>query len=221
MQPATRESICNQAIAKIRAKAIASYTEDSLEARECRRFYPEVVAAMLEGPEDWSFAIQRATLAQLATNDRDGEWTYAYQVPSNMAHAIRVLPTLTNGVGLGLPVEVSSSPYMEVWSTPHDLSGPYLIVGEKLYTNIGQAVLEYRIDAIDGVLVPKLVGQALATELAYFLAVPVKGDSQREQQLFQAKELAWEQAIAENRNRNPNTFPDYESETLAARHGYR
>ena len=79
---ATRESICNLALGKIKAKPIASFDEDSLGARECRRFYPEVIAAMLEGDEDWHFIVQREALVQ-KTNDREAEWLAT--IPSDAA----------------------------------------------------------------------------------------------------------------------------------------
>jgi hypothetical protein len=219
MISATRESICNIAIGKIRAKAIASYDDDTLEGRECRRFYPEVVRAMLEGPEDWVFSTQRVTLAG-KTNDRPQEWGYAFQLPSNLAAPIRVLPDL-NALGLGLPVALPGDPYAEVWSSQYaDYSLHYEINGDTIYVSSDVAILEYTIDDIAGVMIPALVGQALGIELGAHLAVPVKGDSAREKDLMAQAETAWERAIAENRNRQPTRFPNYESETLAARHGY-
>lgn len=215
---ATRESICNLALGKIKAKPIASFDEDSLSAQECRRFYPEVIQAMLEGDEDWHFIVQRAALVQ-KTNDREAEWQYAYQVPSNMARAIAVIPDL-DALGLSLPVAVSGSPYTETWATlGADITVPYLIIGQTLYTNVDSARLEYRINDITGVDLPHRVGQALAIELAAHLAVPLKGDSGREKELLSQTETAWERAIADSRNRQPTRYPDHESETLAARFG--
>jgi hypothetical protein len=214
---ATRESICNLALGKIKAKPIASFDEDSLSAQECRRFYPEVIQAMLEGDEDWHFIVQRAALVEKA-NDREAEWTYAYQLPSNMARAIAVIPDLET-LGLSLPVTVSNAPYMETWATLRaDYSADYIIVGTTLYTNAENARLEYRINDITGVDLPHRVGQALAIELAAHLAVPLKGDSAREKDLLNQTETAWERAIADSRNRQPTSYPAYESEMLAARH---
>lgn len=216
---ASREGICNLAIAKVKAKPIVSFDEDSLEARECRRFYPEVVQAMLEGPEDWHFATQRVLLASKVT-DRENEWVYAYQAPSNMAQAIKVLPDL-DAFGLGLPIPLPGEPYAETWSSiGFDMSVPYEIVGDTIYVNAETATLEYLVNDVAGLNLPHLVGQALALELGAHLAVPLKGDSKREAELLQQASTAWERAIAENRNRQATQYPTHISETLAARHGY-
>jgi hypothetical protein len=82
--------IFNKAISRIKAKAIQSPDENSLEARECRRHYPDVVSEMLEGPHDWSFQNRRVVLAVL-TNDRctgSARWrttrTVTRRCPANM-----------------------------------------------------------------------------------------------------------------------------------------
>lgn len=214
----SREVLCNQALAKIRAAPIATFTENSLEARECRRFYALVIAKMLEGPNDWSFAIQRVELASV-TNDRSFEWLFAYQLPSNMARAIRVLPDLS-ALGLAVPIALPGEPYAETWSSVGtDPSMPYEIAGETLYTNAEDAVLEYAISDIMGISVGALVADAIASDLAAMLAVPVKGDSQREQALQQEAEIKWQRAIAEDRNRHPQQSGAYVSEAMAVRHG--
>lgn len=218
MDAPTREIIANLALAKIKAAPIASFDENSLEARECRRFYPLAVARMLEGPNDWSFAIQRVALSA-ATNDRDHEWLYAYNVPSNMARAIRVLPDLS-ALGLAVPIALPGEPYGETWSSVGcDPSMPYEIAGLMLYTNAEDAILEYAISDITGIRIGALCADALASDLACMLAVPVKGDSQREKDLATEAEIKWQRAIAEDRNRHPQQTGAYVSEAMAVRHG--
>lgn len=218
MDPVTREIVCNLALAKVKAAPITTFNESSLEARECRRFYPLVVAKMLEGPNDWSFVNQRVTLA-LVTNDRDHEWLYAYTIPSNMARAIRILPDLS-AAGVGIPVPLPGEPYAETWSSVGgDFRMPYEIQGTTLYTNAENAVLEYAIDDIAGVKIGGLVADALAADLGSMLAIPVKGDSQREKDLATEAEIKWQRAIAEDRNRHPQQTGAYVSEAMAVRHG--
>lgn len=217
MIPATQLEICNRALGRIRAHPIASINENSLEARECRTYYPQVVATMLEGPHDWSFATQRVTLAQL-TNGRANEWTYAYGLPSNMAKAVRLLPDLA-GLGLTVPVALQGDPYVESWAYfPPDFSVRYEIANGVLYSNEVNATLEYAINDIEGVALPQLAARALATELAAYLAKAVKNDDAREKDLFNQAEVEWSRAIAEDRNRQPTTYGDYQSETILARH---
>jgi hypothetical protein len=57
-------------------------------------------------------------------------------------------------------------------------------------------------------------------DLASRLAVPVKGDSKREQEMAAAAENAWNVAIADDRNRHPQQTGQFISEAMAARRGY-
>lgn len=215
---ASQIDICNRALGRIRAHPIASINENSLEARECRTYYPQVMATMLEGPHEWSFSTQRVTLAAVATNDRSNEWTYAYGIPANMAKPIRLLPDLA-GLGLSVPIAFVGDPYAESWAYfPPDFGVRYEIANGVLYTEELNASLEYVINDIDGVIVSNLVAKALMTELAAYLAKPVKNDEGREKDLLNQAEIFWTQAIAEDRNRQPTTYGDYQSETILARH---
>jgi hypothetical protein len=211
--------LCNLALAHLPAAPITSVNEDSLEARECRRFYPHVIADMLEGPHDWSFANTRVQLAQL-TNDRSQEWLYAYGLPSNMASAIRIIPDLA-GAGFAVPVPLPGEPYAESWAISGGyIETPYIIDGSTIYSNVQNATIEYTINDIAGINVSQLVVKAAAIDLASRLAVPVKKDSDRETKLMQATEIAWQRAIADDRNRQPEIQGQYISETIAARRGY-
>lgn len=209
----------NRAIGRIAAAPVASEDENSLEARECRRYYPSVLLDMLEGPHGFSFANTRVTLAQLGTNDRDAEWLFAYQLPSNVGNVIRVLPDL-DGLGFVLPVPLPGNPYSEIWSTMvTNLEAPFIIEGQTLYTNAERAVLEYTINDVVGVPVPQLAITALEIDLASRLVVPVKKDTAREKDLVSQAEVAWQRAIADDKNRNPQYDGRYVSETIVARHG--
>lgn len=211
--------ICNFAIGQIRAKRISSINEDSLEARECRDHYPQVVASMLEGPHHFSFARRRVVLASAATNDRDHEWLYAYNLPSDMRSAIALIPDF-EASGLSLPLALPGDPYAEAWTTMPQASAPYIIEGGVLYSNAGGATLAYVISDISEVSIPAKVIDALSLDLAGRLAVPVKGDHDLADRLTRRAEIAWQRAIAEDRNRQPETYPDYVSEVEAAREGY-
>lgn len=212
-------SISNQACALLPCEPIASIDENSLPARECRRFYRQVVAEMLEGPHRFSFSNQRVSLASAEANDREYEWLYAYVLPANMASATRVIPDLES-LGLGIPLPLPGQPYSETWATM--LNGyemPYIIEGTTLYTNAATATLEYAINDIEGMAIPNKVARALAADLASRICVPVKKDSGREKELLSMADLAWDRAIAEDRNRQPEGYGDYVSEAMIARHG--
>jgi len=219
MDTVSKLAIWNRALGRIKAGQVTDPDENSLEARECRRYYPSVISSMLEGPNDWSFAIQRVALASKA-NDRTAEWAFAYALPSNLGQTIRILPDLTS-LGLSLPVPLPGQPYAEVWASTNlpGLEAPFIIEGTTLYTNVGEvAYLDYIINDVEGITVGELVAKAIEFELAVSLAVPVKGDRAREQQLIPLAEAAWQRAIAEDRNRQPEENR-YISESMIARHG--
>jgi hypothetical protein len=219
MAAASRIDICNQAIAELPAKAIQSVDENSLEARECRRFYPQVIREMLEGPHDWSFQNRRVILAQLAANGRTHEWAYAYSVPSDMGTPIRVLPDF-DSLGLGIPVPLPGDPYMETWATQlGTIEVPYIVENGAIYTNAATATLEYGVNDIEEVVIGPLVERAIVAELASRLAVPVKKDRKLKGELIQEAEVAWARAMADDLNRQPQSYPDYVSEVMAARSG--
>jgi hypothetical protein len=214
-------AVANLAIARLPAKAIASVDEESLEAREVRRFYPRAVAEMLDGhfDHDWSFGKLRVVLAE-KINDRENEWLKSYALPSNMASPIRIIPDLT-GLGVGTPIPIAGDPFAETWSTIGGwFETPYIIEGSTLYTNVENATLDYVISDITGLNVSQKVLLALELDLAARLAVPVKKDSVREKELAQAAAVAWERAIADDRNRQPQQTNTYVSEAMAARRGY-
>ena len=210
--------LCNKALAKIAAKPIADIDEQSLEARECRRVYPQVVSDMLEGPHEYSWSKQRETLATV-TNDRPDEWAYAYQLPANAASVVRVLPDF-DSLGISVPVPLPGEPYAEAWaSTVAQFEADYILDGTTIYTNETNASVEFIVNDIANLRVPSMVVKALILELAGNLAVPVKKDSAREKDMLQQAELAWQRAIADDQNRQPESYGSYIPESIAARHG--
>lgn len=63
-------------------------TDDSNEARYCRRFYAPSRDAMLRS-HPWNCAIHRKTITPLVATP-DSDWDYQYQLPAN-PHCLRVL----------------------------------------------------------------------------------------------------------------------------------
>ena len=214
--PSSQTDICNQAIALIKAKAIQSIEENSLEARECRRFYPQVVAEMLEGPHDWSFANRRVALAAV-TNGREHEWLFAYAVPADMASPIRLIPDLSS---LGFPALLPGQSYGDVWLLGGLYERPYVIENGIVYSDEETAFLEYAINDVDEVVLPALVVRALTHDLASRIAVPVKGDRKLRRELLEETDLFWQRAIADDKNRHPDRNGSYISEAQLARSGW-
>lgn len=210
--------ISNRALARLPANPIADVNENSLEARECRRFYPEVISEMMEGPGQLAFASKRIVLAPIA-NSRTAEWAFSYALPADLGSPVRVIPDF-DSLGLSIPVPLPGEPYAEVWATQLAMiAEPYEIQGSVLYTNAAGATLDYITSDGSGLQVSQPVLTALEIDLAARLAVPVKQDQAREQALMGQAEVAWQRAIANDRNRQPESYGGYLPESIVARHG--
>jgi hypothetical protein len=208
--------ICNGALDRARAGAINDINENSAQALKCRLHYPKVVSKLLESHE-WSFANQRVQMAQAGTNDRPYEWLFAYKIPSNCAQPIRVLPDLASA-GITLPQPLPGEPYSETWATLNYYEVPYEVLDGILYTNAENAWLDYTIADITGILVTRAFADAIEVELAYRLAISLKGDAGLKKDLATEKELMLQQAIAVDNNRQPQVWGEYLSESMVARH---
>ncbi len=203
---ASQISICNQALAELPAAPIASISEASLEARECNRVYDQVISEMLEGPHDWSFAKRRVALVQ-TTNDRPGEWLYAYQAPSSMGKPLRVLPTLADATSLVWPALDAITPI------------PYVLANGIIYTNQVSAIFEYSAATVEAGSMSAAFARAVSLEMASRMAMPLKKSRELKGDLVKQAEVQKERAMADDANRSPQRTPDYVSDVEIARLG--
>ena len=170
-------STCNLALGELRTAPIVDIAEDTLEARECARYYPQCLRTLLER-HDWAFANRRASLAELAYNDRAAEWAHAYVLPAGCATPLRLV-TADGG------------------------TSDFIVENRTLYTQLGNAVLEYAVSDVTDSEMPGLFIDALAYSLAARLAVPIRDSREMKGQLLQQAEIAFQRAVAEDRNRQP------------------
>jgi hypothetical protein len=93
---ASKTSICNLAISHLGIdKEIGNVeTENSAEARACRRFYEDVLKMTLRDYE-WPFASKIAELSLIEEEPND-EWDYSYQYPSDCLMARKILSGIRN-----------------------------------------------------------------------------------------------------------------------------
>jgi len=93
---ASKTSICNLAISHLGIdKEIGNVeTENSAEARACRRFYEDVLKMTLRDYE-WPFASKIAELS-LIEEEPNEEWDYSYQYPSDCLMARKILSGIRN-----------------------------------------------------------------------------------------------------------------------------
>jgi len=170
-------STCNLALGELRTAPIVDIAEDTLEARECARYYPQCLRILLER-YDWAFANRRASLAELADNDRAAEWARAYILPADCATSLRLV-TADGG------------------------TSDFIVENRTLYTQLGNAVLEYvASDITEGEMSGSFI-DALTYALAARLAVPIRDSREIKGQLLQQAEIAFQRAVAEDRNRQP------------------
>jgi hypothetical protein len=150
--------ICNLALSKLGDEAnITSFTDGSVQAKYCARFYP-IARAVLLDKHVWNFATKEAAL--VVTTNTTTAWDYAYLIPADFMGIIDVR-------------EASYRDYIQAPATQN-----YSMQSGIIYSNIVDAVLLYSsTDAISTALFQPLFIEALATLLASYLAGPIiKGD---------------------------------------------
>jgi hypothetical protein len=189
-------TICNLALGDLRANPIAEVSEETVEARECRRYYQHCLDVLLDDYA-WTFCKRVASLAQLADNERSSEYAYAYQLPSDCGQALRLLPsgtTASDYSAWGWPY--AQIPQASWWQA-------FIVENGVLYSNVQDAVLEYGSNAADEADFPPLFREALRKLLASNLAVPLRDDQNLKRQLMQEAEIARQSALAGDMNRAP------------------
>lgn len=218
---ASRIQIKNMALAELPDAPIASENEASLQARETNRFYEQTLKELLEAHE-WGFATKRIALAAVA-NEREGEWLYAYQMPSDLGTPIGIVnewsgsydPLLSPATGNLL------APIYGIYPLSYIADADYLISGTILYTHRSDAVLEYGSNAVGEAEMPALFQRALVLELASRIAMPLGKSRELKGDLIQAAEIAKARAMADDDNRHPRRHSEgYVSEVERARMGW-
>lgn len=151
--------------------------EGSAQADHCARWYPIARDQVLEAHE-WSFALRRIDLAQVAMPYT--QWAYAYALPDDCLKLFAVLPKdATDDYTFGTPFPAPSyyafpprpqtQGYVpQDFTTEGDEDGNIVV-----YTNVPEAVARYVVRIDDPTKFPPLVVQSIATLLSSYLAGPV------------------------------------------------
>jgi hypothetical protein len=210
--------ICNEAISDLPAHPITDINDSRKEARECARHLPGVVSDLID-LHDWDFVRRRVALAAVA-NDRDGEWSYAYALPDEMASPIKLVRNYSASSVPGVIVTP-----MLYWPSA-DLSLPaidYVIANGVLYTSLEDAILEYSLDALEPNKWPPLFAQAVIRTLASRIYRPIlgeKADTNEWMAKQAAAQRAVNEAVASDLNRRPRSRRNFVSEGQIAREAY-
>lgn len=207
--------ICNEAISDLPAHPITDINDTAKEARECSRHLSGVVSDLISY-HDWQFARRREALA-LVTNDREGEWAYAYALPDDIVSPIKLVRNSGGSSAAG----VITTPLAH-WPMPNAPVRvvPYEVAGGVLYTNLEEAILEYSLDAIEPNTWTPLFAQAVIRNLAARIYRPIlgeKADSREWMLKQQAAKQAVDEAVADDLNRNPRERKAFVSEAEIAR----
>jgi hypothetical protein len=213
--------ICNEAISDLPAHPITDIADpNAKEARECSRHLPGVVSDLV-ALHDWQFVRRRIALAQ-TTNDRPGEWTYAYTLPDAFVSPVK----LVRNYSASATPEVVVTPIL-YWGQV-DASLPvidYELANGIFYTHLEEAILEYSTDALEPNKWSPLFAQAVIRTLASRIYRPILGEKADTQEWItkqSAAQRAVNEAIADDLNRNPRVRKSFTSEGALARqaHGY-
>jgi hypothetical protein len=203
---------CNSALAKIAKGSIASIDEESIEAKYCAIFAPELLREMADWTH-WPDLIKRVTLAPIP-NDRPAEWNFAYALPADF------------GEPLAIREQQHDAPSLPIHTPPFTLPQQdririaYLIEGKVIYTNVEEAIFVYTRDTmrVDD-MTPKM-RRAFVDELAYRLASPVgKMNGQALGQLSQEAFANKLEAISDAQNKTERFEPNYMTMAEMARMG--
>lgn len=198
----SKTNVCNLAVSHLgSAKEIGDIvTENSQEARACRRFFDQVNDELTRGFA-WPFLKRFKTLDLVEANPTT-EWAFAYRYPSTCKYARRILSGTRN-----------DSRQSRV---------PYLIgaddTGKLIYSDKPAAVLEYTTRSDDISRWPADFVQAFAYRLAAYIAPRITGGDpnklgQTALSLFNASiEIAMAASLNEQQDEEP-----VESEYIRAR----
>lgn len=153
-------AICNLALSNIGKENINALTDSGAEARACNQFYEHTRDTLLQA-YPWRFAGKTLSLAQI-TNDRPGQWDYAYSRPSDCLKVRWVRPIYDAAT-------CALTQQQEI-SFPHDIDG------DTIYCNLSPALLRYTARTTDPARFSPLFVDALAWHLAVRLAMPLTRD---------------------------------------------
>lgn len=175
--------------------------EQSLEAEQCRKFYPVALDMILER-HNWDFAMKTAQLATLSQT-ASRQWTYRYAVPSDYVKAITLAPDLNLLTATWL-TEEQYRRQIETWAKTFEIeadeNGAWSIL-----TNEYQAYLKYIYRNENTGNYPAGFVMALSYLLASFLAGgPIVKSAKMAAQMLQGYELTLGQAMVNISNSSSN-----------------
>lgn len=149
----SKMQIWNMAISHLGiSKEIASETEQTAEAKACRRFYETTLKNVLKD-HSWPFASKIATLNLISSNPNT-EWAYSYRYPTDCLFFRRILSGNRNDT------PATKVPY----AVSQDSSATII------FTDATNAVAEYTRNITDESFFSSDFETAVSYRLAYYIA---------------------------------------------------
>lgn len=194
----TTTRIANMALGHIGKPQIATLLEQSVEARTCAFFYDEATA-IAKARSSWSFARGIQALAAV-DNTYPQRWSYKYDMPSNAAKIVRLVPLVD-------PFQTDKTPPI-----------PYELLGGALFTDEPDAVAEI----VEANNTPAAwsadFALAVSYRLAQMIAPTLTRKSSYSNDLLQAYEMAITRAVEFDAGQQPNYYA-YDAKYLIDRGG--
>lgn len=196
-------SICNLALSNLGKDTINSLSEATAEARACSQFYEHVRDTLLQA-YPWRFAGKTRSLAEV-TNDRPGDWLYAYDRPNDCLKVQWVRP------------QYSADAAVPKALYPGDeISYPYDVDGGIIYCDLTPAILRYTFRQTDPTKFSPLFVEALSWHLAVRLAMPLTRDPKIRADAFQLAQRTQGAAEMADANETRHTS-DHETDFVKGR----
>ena len=179
----TAITLCSKALIKLGAKSITSFEEETAEAEVANQLYESTLQNLLAS-YPWRFSLTQKTLTRL-TEKPISDYQYAYQLPND---CVRVLSAGQNIKSSGLI---------------------YKIVGQKLYTNAPEVVLNYICRPEENAF-PAFFTDALISKLAAEFCLPLTESTTRTDYVRKMSESSISAARLMDSQQNINSsFQDF------------
>lgn len=183
--------IINLALLEIGDTKLENINETGAGAISARSFYDLVVNSIFSSEYTWRFADKKANLARSATPPLDSPesnetlgnygFRYAYQLPAD---------------------------YLKVWKVNGGRHDRFEIVGDKIFTDQRELVLDYTRRTPESTW-PPYFQSAVVYALAARIAMPVTENSNLRQQLEQLAEIEIKKARTTDARNRPNKVNRY------------
>lgn len=210
-EPRNAITICNHALDRISQQSISGSLDNPISnvAKICARKYKLVVRTLLE-QHHFNLATKRTTLVEV-TNARAGEWTAAFQPPTDMAFP----------VGFSAFGSAPVAYYRALGALIGTLGGrpAFSYVGGVIYSNLGVTDLDYVSYDITEQDFNQDFENLVIIFLAAELAHPIAKDRGLGKDLYEEGMAKLNWAIAHNLNLQGPTYGNTPTETEITRGG--